>query len=139
MRTKNKDIAMICKGFYVVTDEYRDPISALKDYIKEYTGNAELSSESLLHHLTKAVLEFIPKEELLREAFTQSSQIGNTEIKPRCFLEHLYLRLLSGIAIDEIGVNDYLEIWEYIEDNRHSKKPWWSIDKFKKNKEETNG
>ena len=63
MRTKNKDIAMICKGFYVVTNEYRNPISALKDYIKEYTGNAELSSESLLHHLTKAVLEFIPKEE----------------------------------------------------------------------------
>ena len=139
MRTKNKDIAMICKGFYVVTNEHRDPISALKDYIKEYTGNAELSSESLLHHLTKAVLEFIPKEELLREASTQSYQIGDTEIKPRCFLEHLYLRLLGEIPMDKIGANDYLEIWEYIEDNRHSKKPWWSIDKFKKNKEETNG
>lgn len=139
MRTKNKDIAMICKGFYVVTNEYRDPISALKDYIKEYTGNAELSSESLLHHLTKAVSEFIPKEELLRAALTQSYQIGDTEIKPRCFLEHLYLRLLGEIPMDKIGTNDYLEIWEYIEDNRHSKKPWWSIDKFKKNKEETNG
>lgn len=138
MRTKNKDIAMICKGFYVVTNEYRDPISALKDYIKEYTGNAELSSESLLHHLTKAVLEFIPKEELLRAALTQSYQIGDTEMKPRCFLEHLYLRLLGEIPMDKIGANDYLEIWEYIEDDRHSKKPWWSIDKFKKNKEEIN-
>lgn len=139
MRTKNKDIAMICKGFFVVTDEYRDSISALKDYIKEYTGNAELSSESLLRHLSKAVLEFIPKDELLKMAFVQSSRIGDTEIKPRCFLEHLYLSLLGGISMDKIGVNDYLEIWEYIEDNRHSKKPWWSIDKFKKNKEETNG
>ena len=137
MRTKNKDIAMICKGIYVVTNEYRDSISALKDYIKEYTGNAELSSESLLHHLTKAVSEFIPKEELLRAALAQSYQIGDTEIKPRCFLEHLYLCLLGEIPMDKIGANDYVEIFEYIEDNRHSKKPWWSIDKFKKNKEKT--
>ena len=133
MRTKNKDIAMICKGFFVKTNEYCDSISALKDYIKEYTGNAELSSESLLRHLSKAVLEFIPKEELLRVAFVQSSRIGNTEIKPRNFLEHLYLCLLSEVPMDNIGVDDYLDIWEYVESDRHNKKPWWSIDKFKEN------
>ena len=133
MRTKNKDIAMICKGFFVVTDEYRDSISALKDYIKEYTGNAELSSESILRHLSKAVLEFIPKDELLKMAFVQSSRIGNTEIKPRNFLEHLYLYLLSEVPMDNIGANDYLDIWEYIESDSSDKKPWWSIDKFKEN------
>lgn len=133
MRTKNKDITMICKGFFVKTNEYRDSISALKDYIKEYTGNAELSSESLLRHLSKAVLEFIPKEELLKMAFVQSSRIGNTEIKPRNFLEHLYLCLLSEVLMDNIGVDDYLDIWEYVESDRHNKKPWWSIDKFKEN------
>lgn len=131
MRTKNKDIAMICKGFYVVTNECHNPISALKDYIKEYTGNAELSDESLLHHLTKAVLEFVPKDELLKTAFTKSTLIGTAEIKPRCFLEHLYLCLLSEVSMDDIGVNDYIEIWEYIESDSNDKKPWWSIDKFK--------
>ena len=125
MRTKNKDIAMICKGFFVKTNEYRDSISALKDYIKEYTGSAELSSES--------ILEFIPKEELLKMAFVQSSRIGNTEIKPRNFLEHLYLCLLSEVPMDNIGVDDYLDIREYIESDSGDKKPWWSIDKFKEN------
>lgn len=133
MRTKNKDIAMICKGFFVKTNEYCDSISALKDYIKEYTGNAELSSESLLRHLSKAILEFIPKDELLKMAFVQSSRIGNTEIKPRNFLEHLYLCLLSEVSMDNIGVDDYLDIWEYIESDSSDKKSWWSIDKFKGN------
>lgn len=133
MRTKNKDIVMICKGFYVVTDEYCNPLSALKDYIKEYTGNAELSNESLLHHLTKAISEFIPKDELLKAAFTKSTLIGTTEIKPKCFLEHLYLYLLSEVSMDDIGVNDYVEIWEYIEARKssHGNVPWWRIDKFK--------
>lgn len=65
MRTKNKDILMICKLWFITKGSCYDRGSALRDYLKSRTMCPEITDESILHHLTAAVGEFVNKDELL--------------------------------------------------------------------------
>ncbi len=52
MRTKNKDVLMICKLWFITKDSCYDQESALCDYLKSRTMCPEIADESILHHLT---------------------------------------------------------------------------------------
>lgn len=144
MRTKNKDILMICKLWYVKTDSveccpFYEQVSALKSYIEEYTMCPQISNQSLLHHLTRAVKEFVSKDKLL-SIFESSANIYNKHEELIVFLINTYVNLLLDVDCDGIDLKDYIKIQRYVIDSRRKQNkediylPWWELDELKEKK-----
>lgn len=128
MRTKNKDILMICKLWFITKDSCYDQESALCDYLKSRTMCPEIADESILHHLTAAVGEFIDKNTLLMTmkefATDEFHQIDN----PVSFLIRTYISLLLDVSIENIDLSDYDKICKYVTKNKTDKAvpQWWN-------------
>ena len=130
MRTKNTDILMICKLWFITKDNCYDRESALRDYLKSRTMCPEITDESILHHLTAAVGEFVDKPTLLMTmkdfATDEFHQIDN----PVYFLIRVYTSLLCDVSIENnIDLSDYEKIREYIIKNKTDRTApqWWDI------------
>lgn len=126
MRTKNKDILMICKFCFITNDKCFSVVSALREYLKSRTMCPEITHESILHHLTAAVGEFVDKGELLMTLKNfATDDYGATNAVP--FLIDVYISLLIDVNVDNIDLSDYVKIREYVngceffEDNPQ----WW--------------
>lgn len=126
MRTKNKDILMICKFCFVRNDKCFSVESALREYLKSRIMCPEITDESLLHHLTAAVGEFVNKNELLimLKNFA-TDDYGATNSVP--FLIGVYESLLSNVDVDNIDLSDYVKIREHVNGRKFfSNDPqWW--------------
>ena len=100
MRTKNTDILMICKLWFITKDDCYDRESALRDYLKSRIMCPEITDESILHHLTAAVEVFVDKPTLLMTmkdfATDEFHQIDN----PVRFLIRTYTSLLCDVSIE---------------------------------------
>ena len=128
MRTKNKDILMICKLWFITKDSCYDRESALCDYLKSRIMCPEITDESILHHLTAAVGEFVDKSTLLMTmknfATDEFHQIDN----PVRFLIRTYISMLCDVGIENIDISDYDKIREYITKNKTDRTvpQWWN-------------
>lgn len=128
MRTKNKDILMICKLWFIIKDSCYDRESALCDYLKSRIMCPEITDESILHHLTAAVGEFVDKPTLLMTmkdfATDEFHQIDN----PVRFLIRTYISMLCNVSIENIDISDYDKIREYITKNKTDRTvpQWWN-------------
>lgn len=128
MRTKNKDILMICKLWFITKDSCYDRESALCDYLKSRIMCPEITDESILHHLTAAVGEFVDKPTLLMTmkdfATDEFHQIDN----PVRFLIRTYISMLCDVSIENIDISDYDKIREYITKNKPDRTvpQWWN-------------
>lgn len=128
MRTKNKDILMICKLWFITKDSCYDRESALCDYLKSRIMCPEITDESILHHLTAAVGEFVDKPTLLMTmkdfATDEFHQIDN----PVRFLIRTYISMLCDVSIENIDLSDYDKIREYITKNKTDRTvpQWWN-------------
>lgn len=128
MRTKNTDILMICKLWFITKDDCYDRESALRDYLKSRIMCPEITDESILHHLTTAVMEFIDKNTLLMTmkefATDEFHQIDN----PVRFLIRTYISLLLDVSIENIDLSDYDKICKYVTKNKTDKTvpQWWN-------------
>ena len=128
MRTKNKDILMICKFCFIRDDKCFSVVSALREYLKSRTMCPEITHESILHHLTAAVDEFVDKSKLLMalKKFA-TDDYGAMNAVP--FLIDVYISLLIDVNVDNIDLSDYVKIREYVngceffEDNPQ----WWDM------------
>lgn len=130
MRTKNTDILMICKLWFITKDDCYDRESALRDYLKSRIMCPEITDESILHHLTAAVEVFVDKPTLLMTmkdfATDEFHQIDN----PVYFLIRTYTSLLCDVSIENnINLSDYEKIREYIIKNKTDRTApqWWDI------------
>lgn len=129
MRTKNKDILLICKLWFITKDSCYDRESALRDYLKSRMMCPEITDESILHHLTAAVEVFVDKNTLLMTmknfATDEFHQIDN----PVRFLIRTYTSLLCDVSIEYIDLDDYDKIREYITKNKTDRTApqWWDI------------
>lgn len=129
MRTKNKDILMICKLWFITKDSCYDRESALRDYLKSRMMCPEITDESILHHLTAAVEVFVDKNTLLMTmknfATDEFHQIDN----PVRFLIRTYTSLLCDVNVEYIDLYDYDKIREYITKNKTDRTAfqWWDI------------
>lgn len=129
MRTKNKDILMICKLWFITKDSCYDRESALRDYLKSRMMCPEITDESILHHLTAAVEVFVDKNTLLMTmknfATDEFHQIDN----PVRFLIRTYTSLLCDVSVEYIDLDDYDKIREYITKNKTDRTApqWWDI------------
>ena len=130
MRTKNKDILMICKLWFITKDSCYDQESALCDYLKSRTMRPEIADESILHHLTSAVGEFIDKTTLLMTmkefATDEFHQVDN----PVAFLIRTYISLLHDVSVENIDLSDYDKMCKYVTKNKTDKTApqWWKYD-----------
>lgn len=128
MRTKNKDILMICKLWFITKGSCYDRESALCDYLKSRIMCPEITDESILHHLTAAVGEFVDKPTLLMTmkdfATDEFHQIDN----PVRFLIRTYISMLCDVSIENIDISDYDKIREYITKNKTDRTvpQWWN-------------
>lgn len=128
MRTKNKDILIICKLWFIIKDSCYDRESALCDYLKSRIMCPEITDESILHHLTAAVGEFVDKPTLLMTmkdfATDEFHQIDN----PVRFLIRTYISMLCNVSIENIDISDYDKIREYITKNKTDRTvpQWWN-------------
>lgn len=128
MRTKNKDILMICKLWFITKDSCYDRESVLCDYLKSRIMCPEITDESILHHLTAAVGEFVDKPTLLMTmkdfATDEFHQIDN----PVRFLIRTYISMLCDVSIENIDISDYDKIREYITKNKMDRTvpQWWN-------------
>ena len=128
MRTKNTDILMICKLWFITKDNCYDRESALRDYLKSRIMCPEITDESILHHLTAAVGEFIDKNTLLitmkEFATDEFHQIDN----PVAFLIRTYISLLLDVSVENIDLSDYDKIRKYIAKNKTDRTApqWWN-------------
>lgn len=127
MRTKNKDILLICKLWFITKDSCYDRESALRDYLKSRMMCPEITDESILHHLTAAVEVFVDKNTLLMTmknfATDEFHQIDN----PVSFLIRTYTSLLCDVSVEYIDLDDYDKIREYITKNKTDRTApqWW--------------
>lgn len=128
MRTKNKDILLICKFCFIRNDECFSVESALREYLKSRTMCSEITDESILHHLTAAVGEFVDKDELLMtlKKFA-TDDYGATNSVP--FLIGIYESLLNNVDVDNIDLSDYTQIRKYVNECKmfEDKPQWWDI------------
>lgn len=128
MRTKNTDILMICKLWFITKDDCYDQESALRDYLKSRIMCPEITDESILHHLTAAVEEFIDKNTLLMTmkefATDEFHQIDN----PVRFLIRTYISLLLDVSVKNIDLSDYDKICKYVTKNKTDRTvpQWWN-------------
>lgn len=128
MRTKNTDILMICKLWFITKDDCYDRESALRDYLKSRIMCPEITDESILHHLTAAVEEFIDKNTLLmmmKEFATgEFHQVDN----PVRFLIRTYTSLLLDVSVENIDLSDYDKICKYVTKNKTDRTvpQWWN-------------
>lgn len=129
MRTKNKDILMICKLWFIKNNKCFSVESALREYLKSRMMCPEITDESILHHLTAAVGEFVNKDELLMMLKKFATDDYMATNYPVSFLIDAYVSLLIGVNVDNIDLSDYVKIREYVngceffEDNPQ----WWEI------------
>ena len=104
-------------------------------YAKEYAFDTsfeylspEITDESILHHLTAAVGEFIDKNTLLitmkEFATDEFHQIDN----PVAFLIRTYISLLLDVSVENIDLSDYDKIRKYITKNKTDRTvpQWWN-------------
>ena len=127
MRTKNKDILLICKFCFIRNDKCFSVKSALREYLKSRTMCPEITDESILHHLTAAVDEFVDKSELLMTLKNfATDDYGATNAVP--FLISIYESLLNNVDVDDIDLSDYDKTREYIIKNKTDKTAlqWWN-------------
>lgn len=126
MRTKNKDILMICKFCFITNDKCFSATSALREYLKSRTMCPEITHESILYHLTAAVGEFVDKSELLMtlKKFA-TDDYGATNAVP--FLISIYESLLNNVDVDDIDLSDYDKICEYVKECKmlENDPQWW--------------
>lgn len=128
MRTKNTDILMICKLWFITKDDCYDRESALRDYLKSRIMCPEITDESILHHLTAAVEVFVDKPTLLitmkEFATDEFHQIDN----PVSFLIRTYISLLLDVSIENIDLSDYDKICKYVTKNKTDRTvpQWWN-------------
>lgn len=129
MRTKNKDILMICKFCFIRDDKCFSVVSALREYLKSRTMCPEITDESILHHLTAAVGEFVDKDKLLMALKKFATNDCEATNYPVSFLMDVYISLLIDVNVDNIDLSDYVKIREYVngceffEDNPQ----WWNM------------
>ena len=127
MRTKNKDILMICKFCFIRDDKCFSVTSALREYLKSRMMCPEITHESILHHLTAAVGEFVDKSGLLMtlEKFA-TDDYGATNAVP--FLIRIYESRLNNVDVDDIDLSDYDKICEYVTKNKTDRTvpQWWN-------------
>ena len=127
MRTKNKDILLICKFCFIRNDKCFSVKSALREYLKSRTMCPEITDESILHHLTAAVDEFVDKSELLMtlKKFA-TDDYGATNAVP--FLISIYESLLNNVDVDDIDLSDYDKIRKYVTKNKTDRTvpQWWN-------------
>lgn len=127
MRTKNKDILMICKFCFITNDKCFSVTSALREYLKSRMMCPEITHESILHHLTAAVGEFVDKSELLMtlKKFA-TDDYGATNAVP--FLISIYESLLNNVDVDDIDLSDYDKIREYVKECKmlENDPQWWN-------------
>ena len=127
MRTKNKDILMICKFCFIRGDKCFSVTSALREYLKSRMMCPEITHESILHHLTAAVGEFVDKSELLMtlKKFA-TDDYGATNAVP--FLISIYESLLNNVDVDDIDLSDYDKICKYVTKNKTDRTvpQWWN-------------
>ena len=128
MRTKNKDILMICKLWFITKDSCYDQESALREYLESSTMCPENLDESILHHLTAAVGEFVDKDTLLitmkKFATDEFHQVDN----PVRFLIRTYISMLLDVSVENINLSDYDKICKYVAKNKTDETvpQWWN-------------
>ena len=128
MRTKNKDILLICKFCFIRNDKCFSVKSALREYLKSRTMCPEITDESILHHLTATVDEFVDKSELLMTLKNfATDDYGATNAVP--FLIGIYESLLNNVDVDDIDLSDYDKIREYVKECKMLKNDpqWWDM------------
>lgn len=127
MRTKNKDILLICKLWFIAKDDCDNRKSALRDYLKSRIMCPEITDVSILHHLTAAVGEFVDTSDLL---ITMKNFAVNKfyQINPLNFLIRTYISLLLDVNIENIDLSDYDKICRYVTKNQTNKEApqWWN-------------
>ena len=114
MRTKNKDILMICKFSFIRNDKCFSIESALREYLKSRMLCPEVTDESILHHLTAAVGEFVDKNTLLMTLKNFAADDNMATNYPVSFLIDTYKSLLIDVDVDNIDLSDYGKIREYV-------------------------
>lgn len=114
MRTKNKDILLICKFCYITNDKCFDITSALREYLKSRILCPEVTDESILHHLTAVVEEFVDKNTLLMTLKKIATNDDMATKPPVSFLIDAYESLLINVDVDNIDLSDYIKIREYV-------------------------
>lgn len=127
MRTKNKDILLICKLWFIAKDDCDNRKSALRDYLKSRTMCPEITDENILHHLTAAVREFVDTSDLL---ITMKNFAVNKfhQINPVNFLIRTYISLLLDVNVENIDLSDYDKICKYVTKNKTDETvpQWWN-------------
>ena len=128
MRTKNKDILMICKLWFIKHDSCYDQESALCDYLKSRTLCPEIMDESILYHLTEAVETFVDKNTLLMAMKEFAINDLHESYNPVRFLIRTYISLLLDVNVENIDLSDYDKICKYVTKNKtDSTRPqWWN-------------
>lgn len=102
-------------------------ISALREYLKSRIMCPEITDESILHHLTAAVGEFVGKDKLLMTLKNFATNDCEATNYPVSFLIDAYISLLIDVNVNNIDLSDYVKIREYVngceffEDNPQ----WW--------------
>lgn len=129
MRTKNKDILMICKLWFIKNNKCFSAESALREYLKSRIMCPEITDESILHHLTAAVGEFVNKDELLMTLKKFATDDYRATNYPVSFLIDVYESLLRDVSIENIDLDDYDKVREYITKNKTdgTAPQWWDI------------
>lgn len=129
MRTKNTDILMICKLWFIPKGDYcYDQVSALRDYLKSRTMCPEITDESILYHLTGAVETFVDKSTLLMAMKEFAINDLHKSYNPVRFLIRTYISLLFDVNVENIDLSDYDKICKYVIKNKTDKTApqWWN-------------
>lgn len=128
MRTKNTDILMICKLWFITKNDCYDRESALRDYLKLRIMCPEITDESILHHLTAAVEEFIDKNTLLMTMKEFATGEFHRVDNPVRFLIRTYISLLLDVNVENIDLSDYDKICKYVTKNKTNRTvpQWWN-------------
>lgn len=129
MRTKNKDILLICKFCFITDDKCFSVESALREYLKSRTMRPEITDESILHHLTAAVGEFVDKDNLLMTLKKFATNDCGGDKLPVSFLIDAYISLLIDVNVGNIDLSDYAKIRKYVNGCKmfEGKPQWWDI------------
>lgn len=129
MRTKNKDILLICKFCFITDDKCFSTESALREYLKSRTICPEITDESILHHLTATVGEFVGKDNLLMTLKKFATNDCGGGKLPVSFLIDAYISLLIDVNVDNIDLSDYAKIRKYVNGCKmfEGKPQWWDI------------
>ena len=84
--------------------------------------------ESILHHLTAAVGEFVDKNTLLMTMKKFATDEFHQIYNPVSFLIRTYISLLLDVRVENVDLSDYDKICEYVKINKtdRTKPQWWN-------------